>query len=86
VADLRARIRNNLDCADLCEVTARVLSRQTGYEANLTRSVLQACAMACKACGDECGHHGEMGMQHCAVCAGACRRCEQACNELLGAL
>jgi hypothetical protein len=86
VADLRTCVRSNLDCADLCETTARVLSRHTGYDANLTRTVLQACAMACKACGDECGHHGEMGMRHCEICAEACRRCEQACNELLGKL
>lgn len=85
VAELTRCIRSNLDCADVCEVTARVLSRHTGYDAKTARSVLETCAALCKACGDECathaGHH-----EHCRVCADACRRCEQACRELIGSL
>src|SRR4051794_15155027 len=69
VADLRSCIRTDLDCADVCETTGRVLSRHTGYDANLTRAVLEACAVACKTCGDECALH-----EHCRVCAEACRR------------
>ena len=84
VAQMTKCVRTNLDCADLCEATGRVLSRHTGYDANLTRAVLQACAQACKACGDECGRHTKM--QHCQVCAEACRRCEQACRQLLDTL
>ena len=86
VADLVKCIRSDLDCADLCDTTGRVLSRHTGYDANLARAVLQACAVACKVCGDECARHAEMGMAHCGVCAEACRDCEQACNDLLAAL
>ncbi len=85
VADLTKCIRTNLDCADQCDTTGRVLSRHTGYDANLTRSVLEACAAACKACGDECGQHAEMH-EHCRVCAEACRRCEQACRDLIASL
>lgn len=83
VADLRKCIRSNMDCADICDTTGRVLSRHTGYDANLTRAVLEACAQACKSCGDECAHHAERGMEHCRVCAEECRRCEAACRELL---
>ena len=86
VKELAKCIRLDADCADVCETTGRVLSRQTEYDANLTRSVLQACAQACKSCGDECDRHAEMGMEHCGVCAQACRRCEQACNQLLEAM
>jgi Domain of Unknown Function (DUF326) len=82
---LRKCIRTNLDCADLCEATGRVLSRHTGYDANLTRPVLQACAQACRSCGDECQSHAEMH-EHCRICADACRSCEQACNEVLSAI
>jgi len=85
VAELTKCIRTDLDCADLCEVTGRVLSRHTGYDANLTRSVLEACAAACKACGDECAEHSSKH-EHCKVCAEACRRCENACRELISAL
>lgn len=85
VPELRKCIRSNLDCADICATTARVLSRHTGFDVNVTRAQIQACVEACKSCGDECeqhaGHH-----EHCRVCAEACRACEQACNELLAAI
>jgi hypothetical protein len=79
-------IRLNLDCADVCAATGRVISRQTEYDANVTRAILEACIAACRACGDECEQHGEHGMEHCSVCAEECRRCEQTCRELLGAI
>jgi hypothetical protein len=85
VADLTKCIRTNLDCADICDTTGRVLSRHTGYHANLTRAVVEACAAACKACGDECAGHADMH-EHCRLCAEACRRCEQACQQLLAGL
>lgn len=85
VADLRKCIRSDLDCADVCETTGRVLSRHTGFDANVTRALLTACIAACVACGDECEQHAGMH-EHCRVCAEACRACEAACGELLGAL
>jgi len=85
VADLTKCIRTNLDCADICATTGNVLSRHTGYDANITRAVLEACRAACKACGDECGEHASMH-EHCRVCAESCRRCEQACADLLASL
>lgn len=78
-------IRSNLDCADMCATTSRVVSRQTEYDANVTRAQLEACIVACKSCGDECEGHGEH-MAHCRVCAESCRRCEQACRGLLAAM
>ena len=85
VADLVKCVRTNLDCADVCGTTGAILSRHTGYDANITRAALEACAQTCKACGDECDRHADMH-EHCRVCAEACRRCEQACRDLLGAL
>ena len=85
VEQLRKCIRTDLDCADICATTGRVLSRHTGYDANLTRAVLQACATACRTCGDDCAQHADMH-DHCRICADACRTCEQACNELLNSL
>ena len=78
-------IRLNLDCADVCTATSRVVSRQTEYDANVTRALLEACIAACKSCGDECESHGEH-MAHCRVCSESCRRCEQVCRELLAAM
>ena len=85
VADLTSCISTDLDCADLCATTGRVLSRNVGYDAELTRAVLLACAQACKSCATECAQHAEMH-DHCQVCADACRRCEDACNRVLAAI
>ncbi|MEU4365156.1 four-helix bundle copper-binding protein [Promicromonospora sp. NPDC023987] len=85
VADLRKCVRTNMDCADVCDATARVLSRHTGYDANISRALLEACIAACKACGDECEQHASMH-EHCRVCGEACRACETACRELLSTI
>lgn len=85
VADMARCIRADLDCADICAATARVLSRQTAYDADVSRSLLQACITACRSCGDECASHADMH-EHCTVCAEACRACQQACEELLAAM
>jgi hypothetical protein len=85
VAHLVKCIRTDLDCSDICDTTGRVLSRHTGYDANLTRAMLQACVTACRSCADECDRHAQMH-EHCRICAQACRRCEQACLELMSAL
>jgi hypothetical protein len=54
VAELVKCVRTNLDCADVCDATGRILSRHTGYDATLTRTVLEACAQACRSCEQAC--------------------------------
>ena len=78
-------IRLNLDCADVCDATGRIVSRQTAFEPQMARAALQACAKACGLCGQECERHASHH-EHCRVCAEACRRCEQACNNVLSAI
>ncbi len=85
VDELTKCIRTDLDCADICTTTARVLSRHTGYDANISRALLEACAVACRSCGDECAAHAGMH-EHCRICAEACRACEQACRDLLATI
>jgi hypothetical protein len=84
VADLVKTIRTNLDCTDVCETTAAVLSRHTGYDANVSRAVLVACAQACNSCGAECDLHQEM--EHCRICAETCHACERICLETIEAM
>jgi Domain of Unknown Function (DUF326) len=74
-----------MDCADICATTARVLSRHAGYDADISRAQLDACATACKACGDECTRHAD-SHEHCRICAEACRACERACRLLLATM
>lgn len=75
-------IRLNQDCANICDATGKILSRQTATEPAIANAVLQACIVACRQCGDECARHAQK-MKHCEVCADACRRCEQACSKLV---
>lgn len=85
VPNLRKCIRLDLDCADVCATTARMLERQTEYDAKLTGAQLQACREAAVTCAQECERHAEMH-KHCQLCAEACRRCEKACGELISAM
>ena len=80
---LRRCIRLNLDCADVCAVTARLLTRQTETPNELVHAQLHACIVACSACGEECEQHAELH-DHCQICADACRHCLRRCNFLLG--
>lgn len=82
LAELVGCIRNNLDCADICLATARVISRLTATNKEMAGSLLRACADACRICGAECSRHGEK-MVHCKICAEACQRCAAACESLL---
>ena len=78
-------IRRGDFCADICGATARVLSRHTAFNADVTRSQLEACVAACHACAEECEKHATMH-EHCRICAEVCRVCEETCRELLAAL
>lgn len=82
VAEPRDCIRRDLDCSDVCETTARLLSRQPGSTINVVRAHVEACALACATCAAECDRHADMH-DHCRLCAQACRRCEQACRVIL---
>lgn len=85
VAELRKCIRLNLDCADICDVTGHVLTRQTEYDAPTSKSQLESCREACRTCGEECERHAETH-EHCRICAESCRNCEAACERLLEAM
>jgi hypothetical protein len=82
VKELVLCIRLCLDCADVCDATGRVLTRQSS-EPQLTRTLLETCLQACGLCAEECERHAHHH-EHCRVCAESCRRCERACVDLLG--
>lgn len=75
-------IRLNLDCADICNSTASILSRPSMAAPEIWAAQLQACVIACRVCGEECERHAAKH-EHCRICAEACRECEQACNDVL---
>lgn len=85
VAHTTRCIRDDLDCADICETTSRVLSRHTGYDANLTLATVRACIEACRTCAASCEEHAGH-MEHCRICMETCQRCERTCRELVDAI
>ena len=78
-------IRLCLDCADACVDAGRILSRQTGPDADTQLTALEACLTACRACAAECERHAHHH-EHCRLSAEECGRCERACDDLLAAL
>lgn len=80
---LRRCIRLNLDCEAVCQVTARLIVRQTETPNELIHAQLHACVLACQLCADECETHAAMH-DHCRICAETCRHCQERCNFLLG--
>lgn len=75
-------IRLDLDCADVCAATGRILSRQTETDWQLVLVQLQALERAVKVCGDECQKHADRH-EHCRICMESCRRCEESCKALM---
>ena len=82
VAKLTACIRLNLDCADVCHTTGKLLARQTDINVDVVRAQVRACIAAVHACAEECRKHAAEH-EHCRVCADACCLCEQACQDVL---
>ena len=90
VGDLTQCIRMNLDCSDICNITGRIATRRTGSDEEIIRRMLDACAAACRLCGEECQRHASMH-EHCRVyteaCHVACRpakRQAQHAHQVLG--
>ncbi len=68
-------IRLDMDCADVCALTAQFVSRHSVY----TKHIIKDCIEICKACAEECSKHTEM--DHCMECAEACKKCIEACID-----
>ena len=85
VAELRRCIGLNLDCAELCASTGRLLSRSEPGDLTALRALLEACASICSSCAVECRKHAD-AHHHCGVCAAACEECARACQNVLETL
>jgi hypothetical protein len=84
VEELRDCVALDHNCADVCDLTARLLSRAAPWDPFVIHRVLQACVRVCEACAEECARHAAHHV-HCAICERVCRVCVQACNALLDA-
>lgn len=81
VQDLTRCIRLNLDCADICIATGKIMSRLTDADWSLSKAQAEICAEACRKCAEECQLHAG-NHDHCGVCAESCRRCAEACEAM----
>jgi hypothetical protein len=68
-------IKLDIDCADICLLTASFVGRDSEHANHL----LKECAEICEACAEECEKHSHM--EHCRKCAEACRHCAEACLQ-----
>jgi hypothetical protein len=84
-ADLIARghkehlrtLQTCLDCAAICRSAGEVTAKLGPF----SDLICQACAEACKRCGDECAKFPDD--EHMKKCADQCYKCEKACREML---
>ncbi|MET9432459.1 MULTISPECIES: Rho termination factor N-terminal domain-containing protein [unclassified Streptomyces] len=74
-------MRSSNDCADLCTVAARVLTRQTGYDAPTTMAVLDATRTVLRASGQACEELGDA--KYCELSAKACRDTEKLLGKMM---
>lgn len=74
VLQLTRCIELDRECADICQQTASILSRDSSNADHF----LGLCANICKQCAEECEKHPH---EHCAECAAACRFCYDRCME-----
>jgi hypothetical protein len=78
-------VRLALDCADVCRVSATLVTRPSHRDSKALRAQLEACCAMAEACAEECEAHADM-MEHCRICAEACRACANACRRMQAAL
>ena len=77
VKNLTRCIKLDMDCSEICRLTANLLSRDSAR----AELLLTTCAEICYACAEECDRHAKMGMEHCRKCAETCRKCADACES-----
>lgn len=63
------------DVADVADLHARFMARNSEFEPALAR----ICAELCSACADECGRFEH---DHCQTCADVLQDCARSCNEM----
>lgn len=71
-------IRTDLDCAEICSLTLRLLSRDSA----MASKMIDLCIDICDKCAIECEKHDD---DHCQHCAKQCRKCIEVCKSFLNA-
>lgn len=74
---MRRCIELDLECAEMCYASARLM----GIGGEHAAVLCIPCAEVCEVCAEECGKHE---MAHCRECAEMCRRCAEECRAMVG--
>ncbi|CAL9286837.1 Rho termination factor N-terminal domain-containing protein [Streptomyces sp. SudanB52_2052] len=74
-------VRLDNDCADLCTVAARILARQTGYDAPTTMAIIEATRTVLRASADAAEEI--KGTPYFELSARACRETERLLGQLV---
>lgn len=82
---MESGVLRDLDCADVVQATARVLTRAAGMDRTLLAAQLEACLVACERSHEFCREHAEH-LPHCRICSESTEECADACRELLAAV
>jgi hypothetical protein len=76
-ADINARVKQLSllhDCADICTLTAKYISRMSSF----SKATANLCAQICEVCGNECARFADAESQHCAQ---VCHHCARECRN-----
>jgi hypothetical protein len=65
----------NMDCAEICQTTYSLVSRDSENAFQMR----DECEEVCRACADECAKHE---MAHCRLCAEICREAAALCRVI----
>jgi hypothetical protein len=84
-SDMTSGVLRDLDCADVVQAAARVLTRAAAADLSLLSAQLEACLVACERSNQYCSAHAEH-LPHCRICAENTKACADACRELLAGL
>lgn len=85
VQELARCIELDLDCADTCDATMKLVARIGNQDALMLAAQVRACRQACAMCAEECERHASYH-EHCRICGETCRSCARACDPILQAL
>ena len=76
---------SDLECSNMCDLTAQSLQRFTGIHLAATIALVQSCATIAAICGEECSAI-ENRHDICSQCLTVCKAVQTTCNALLAVL
>jgi hypothetical protein len=80
--NLGAAVSRDMDCADVTNAAAQLLTRGDGPDTSLLSAQLEAALVACERSHELCSKHADHHT-HCRICSEATRACADMCRQIL---